>query len=78
MSLLHQTDLTGKATNSKAVGGTQPTALPSSPIRTVFLDGIVGLSKRAVKQVRLAFTFVRTFRSKKRDAPVRPRKNSAC
>jgi hypothetical protein len=27
--------------NSKAVGGTQPTALPSSPIRTVFLDGIV-------------------------------------
>ncbi len=31
--------LTGKATNSKAVGGTPPTALPSSPIRTVFSDG---------------------------------------
>jgi hypothetical protein len=26
--------------NSKAVGGTQPTALPSSPIRVVFSDGI--------------------------------------
>ena len=27
------------STNSKAVGGTQPTALPSSPKRAVFLDG---------------------------------------
>jgi hypothetical protein len=25
--------------DSKAVGGTQPTALPSSPIRTAFLGG---------------------------------------
>jgi len=30
-----------KATNSKAVGGTQPTALPSSPIRADLLDSIV-------------------------------------
>jgi hypothetical protein len=34
-----------KATNSKAVGGTQPTALPSSPLRAVFSDSI----RRAVE-----------------------------
>jgi hypothetical protein len=29
-----------KATNSKAVGGTQPTALPSSPIRAAIVDEV--------------------------------------
>src|SRR5215472_13706167 len=52
--------------NSKAVGGTQPTALPSSPIQCRY--GIVGLSRPAPRPHSLA---------QNGTPPVRPKKNSA-
>ena len=49
-------DRCAKATNSKAVGGTQPTALPSSSMRTVFLDGHRRVVETTVKVMRSSQT----------------------
>jgi hypothetical protein len=58
-----------KATNSKAVGGTQPRALPSSPYVPCSRTAFVGLSNRAVKRCG-NFTFVLPLKEGR--FPVRP------